>query len=337
MDISQFDYFLPSYFIAKYPKQIRDASKLLIYNREKDLIIHTNFYNILSYLNENDILIANDVMVIPARIIGRKKSGGKVEVLLIKKLENNLWEVLTKSSKRLKKGEYIFFNEFQGKLIDKDKMEFNINLDFEMLFNIDAHIPLPPYIKRLDKKIDKYRYQTVYSNSVKKGAIAAPTAGLHFTENIINEIKKKKIEFHYITLYVGIGTFAPVRVSRVEEHKIHKETYEISEYTAEKINKAKLSGKNIIAVGTTTVRALEDNFKKFNKIVAGRFEADIFIYPGFQFNVIDKLITNFHLPKSTLLMLVSAFAGRERVLKCYEIAKKNNYKFFSYGDCMFIE
>ncbi len=336
MDISLFDYSLPSHFIAKYPKQVRDESNLLVYNKSSQLITHTKFHNILSYLDKEDILIGNDVMVIPARIFGKKKSGGKVEILLIKKLDENIWKVLIKASKKLKSGEYIIFDDFMGRVIEGNKIEFNINLDYDKLFEIQSHIPLPPYIKRKDNEIDRIRYQTVYSNREKKGAIAAPTAGLHFTENILKKLKEKGIEFHYITLYVGIGTFSPVRVKKIKEHKMHKETYEIPEYLADIINSAKLKGKKIVTVGTTTVRALEDNFKKFGKIKPGRFDADIFIYPGFKFNVVDKLITNFHLPQSTLLMLVSAFAGRENVLKCYEAAKKKNYKFFSYGDCMMI-
>jgi len=336
MDISLFDYSLPSYFIAKYPKQIRDNSNLLIFNRTNNIITHTKFYNILSFIDSNDILIGNDVTVIPARIFGKRKTGGKVEFLLVKKLDNFTWEVLIKSSKKLKKGEIIEFEDFYATIKNERVVEFSINLDYDTLFKINAHMPLPPYLKREDREIDYTMYQTVYSNLNKKGAIAAPTAGLHFTDELLNKLKIKGIPFHYITLYVGIGTFAPVRVEKIEEHKMHKETYEISENLAKIINNAKLKGKKIVGVGTTTVRALEDNFKRFGYIKSGKFETDIFIYPGFKFNVIDKLITNFHLPKSTLLMLVSAFAGRENILKCYEIAKEKNYKFFSYGDSMLI-
>ncbi len=336
MDISLFNYSLPSSYIAKYPKQIRDESNLLVFNRKNHIITSTKFYNIVSYLNKNDILIGNDVTVIPARIFGKKNSGGKVEILLVEKLDNNCWRIMSKSSKKLKVGDKVFFKNFNGEIVDDNKMKFSIELDYNKLFEIDAHIPLPPYIKRKDDEIDKKRYQTIYSNTEKKGAIAAPTAGLHFTKEVIEKLKSKGVKFYYVTLYVGIGTFSPVRVENIKEHKMHKETYEISENLSNIINSAKSNGKKIVAVGTTTVRALEDNFQKFGAIKPGRYESNIFIYPGFKFNVIDKLITNFHLPKSTLLMLVSAFAGRENILKCYEIAKKKNYKFFSYGDCMLI-
>ncbi len=336
MDISLFDYNLPEKYIAKYPLNKRDQSNLLIYNRNKKNIDFSVFSNLSDFLDKDDILVANNVKVIPARIYGKKKTGGKVELLLVSKKNDYIWEIIYNSSKPLKIGDEIFFNGFKCKLIDTSVVEFNIKMDYETLENIDSHLPLPPYLKRVDLEIDRERYQTVYSSLQKRGAIAAPTAGLHFTGNVLDKLKAKGINIFFITLYVGLGTFLPVRCKNIEEHKMHTEQYEISDYVADELNSAKESGKNIVAVGTTTVRALEDNFSKFKSIRRGKFSTDIFIYPGYEFKITDKLITNFHLPKSTLLMLVSAFAGRENILQCYEEAKKRNFRFFSYGDSMFI-
>jgi len=350
MDISLFNYNLPEYFIAKHPSNPRDNSNLLVFNRETKTIHISKFNNIVSYFKKNDLIVANNVKVIPARVFGFKKTGGKIEILFLKELDNKnkIWEVFLSPSKKLKNEKFLFLNNnsnsINNDLIEilnkKEKNTFlvkvNSNLNIYSFFDKYGHIPLPPYIKRKENASDKEQYQTIFSSDKKKGAIAAPTAGLHFTEKVIDKILEKGIEFIFITLYVNYGTFQPIRVSNIKEHKMHTEEYEISDSVAEKINKAKKDKKNIIAVGTTTVRALESNYIKFKKVTPGRFTTDIFIYPNFKFNVVNKLITNFHLPKSTLLMLVSAFAGRENILKCYEVAKNKNFRFFSYGDCMFI-
>jgi S-adenosylmethionine:tRNA ribosyltransferase-isomerase len=337
MKLSLFDYHLPEKFIAKFPSEKRDESKLLVFNRKTNNIEFTLFKNIVKYIDSKNILVINNVKVIPARLLGKKATGGKVEVLLLKNKDNFKWEAIYKSSKPLKTGDEIFFNNFKCKVYKDNHVEFNTEVTFDFLEeNTDSHMPLPPYLKRADTDIDRERYQTVYSSSMKRGAVAAPTAGLHFTNEILSKLKNKGIEIVEITLYVGIGTFAPIRKENIKEHKMHCETYEIPPQSAQKINKAIAEGKKIVAVGTTSVRALEDNFQRFKTIKLGNFSTDIFIYPGFRFNVVDKLITNFHLPKSTLLMLVSAFAGRENILNCYEKAKENNFRFFSYGDSMLI-
>ncbi len=336
MDISLFDYHLPVRFIAKFPSEKRDGSNLLVFNRKTENIIFDKFGNIINFLNEDNLLVANNVRVIPARLFGRKKTGGKVELLLLKPKSNFVWEVITKSSKPLKIGDEIFLKDLKCKIEDKNLAEFNIKLDFNVLEEIDSYMPLPPYLKREASDMDRERYQTVYSDSTKKGAIASPTAGLHFTEKLLKDLNTKGIKTAYITLYVGIGTFSPVRCEDITKHEMHLETYEISNSSANIINSAMRNGKKITAVGTTSVRALEDNFLKFGEIKEGKFSTDIFIYPGFSFSVTDSLITNFHLPRSTLLMLVSAFAGREKILKCYEEAKNKDFRFFSYGDSMLI-
>ncbi len=341
MKLSSFDYYLPEYLIAKYPCQKRDESNLLILKSKTGLITTTKFKNIVNYLSKDDLIVANDVKVIPARIFGNRESGGKVELLLTEKEDQFKWKALIRSSKRLKITNKIFFKDFTCDILDfKEQLftvKFSRELDYHDLFNIDSHMPIPPYLKRGDEEIDKSAYQTIYSNDLKLGAIAAPTAGLHFTKDTFDTIKGKGVEICFVTLYIGIGTFNPVREEDINKHKIHKEFYEISEKTEKIINSAIKSGKNIIAVGTTSTRALEDNFKKFGCIRAGRFEADIFIYPGKTFNVINKLVTNFHLPKSTLLMLVSAFGGIDNIRNCYNLAITKKFRFFSYGDAMFIE
>ena len=340
MNISLFNYRLPEHLIAKYPVTKRDESKLLIYNRKKDIITNIKFKQLPDFLDKNDIIVANNVKVIPARLFGKKETGGKVEILLIKKISEKKWQAILNSSKKMKKAGRIYIDSLGVTVVEiignEYIVEFDWEIDYKDLFDISGEMPIPPYLKRNSGDIDRERYQTVFSLDEKQGAIAAPTAGLHFTDEVLDKLKEKNVEIVFITLYVGIGTFMPVRVKNIKEHKMHREVYEISENTVEKLNSAIDSGKNIIAVGTTTVRALEDNFLQFGKIKSGKFSTDIFIYPGFKFNVVRKLITNFHLPKSTLLMLVSAFAGRENILKCYEVAINEKYRFFSYGDCMFI-
>ena len=340
MNISLFNYHLPEHLIAKYPAEKRDESKLLVYDRKKDIITNIRFKQIPEFFYENDVLVANNVKVIPARLFGKKETGGKVEILLIKKINGRKWQAILNSSKKMKKNSRIYIDNLKLTVSDIIKneyiIEFDREIDYKDLFDISAQMPIPPYLKRNGEDIDKERYQTVFSDEEKQGAIAAPTAGLHFTNEIFDRLKERKVEIVFITLYVGLGTFMPVRVEDIKEHKMHEEVYEISEITAKRLNIAMEKGKNIVAVGTTTVRALEDNFLNYKKIKSGSFSTDIFIYPGYKFNVVNKLITNFHLPKSTLLMLVSAFAGRENILKCYEVAIQEKYRFFSYGDCMLI-
>ncbi len=337
MHISLFDYNLPKELIAYYPSQKREESKMLVYYRKKDKIVHILFKNIFDFLDGDEIIVANNVKVIPARIIGKKLTGGKVEILLIRKLQNNLWEAFIKASKKPNIGSKIIITEnYHVDIIDVLENKYIIKLPKQFQIEKFGKMPLPPYIKREVEDIDSLRYQTVFADDKYKGAIAAPTAGLHFTEEIISELKKKGITICYITLYVSYATFQPVRVENIKEHKMHYEDYEISELTAEILNKAIEKDKKVLAVGTTVVRTLEDNFLKNKKIIPGKFSTNLFIYPGFKFNVVKKLLTNFHLPKSTLLMLVSAFAGRENILKCYNEAIKEKYRFFSYGDCMLI-
>ncbi len=338
MHISLFDYSLPEELIAYYPPLKREESRMLVYKRNSDEIEHTYFRNILNYITQNDIIVLNNVKVIPARIFGKKeKTGGKVEILLVKKLKETIWEAFIKASKKPKSNIKIkisndIFCYVKDQIEDRFIIEFNKNFDLEKY----GRIPLPPYIKREVENIDLDRYQTVFADDRFEGAIAAPTAGLHFTKEILNKIKQMSIEIVYITLYVSFATFKPVRVENIEDHKMHYEDYFISEEAAEKINNAIKSNKNIIAVGTTVVRTLEANFKDFGIIKPGNFSTNLFIFPGFEFRVVNKLLTNFHLPKSTLLMLVSAFAGRDNILKCYDEAVKKRYRFFSYGDCMLI-
>ena len=337
MHISLFDYNLPKELIAYYPSNKRDESKMLVFSRKRNEIYHSKFKNILDYLEGDEIIVANNVKVIPARIFAKKETGGKAEILVIRKMENNLWEAFIKSSKKPKIGAKLKITEDTWcKIIDFNNEKFIVQ--FSENFNIEktGKMPLPPYIKREVEDIDFSRYQTVFANENYKGAIAAPTAGLHFTEEILKKLKENGVEICYITLYVSYATFQPVREEIIENHKMHYENYEIFTDSANILNQAKKSGKKILAVGTTVVRALEDNFIKNKKIVSGKFSTNLFIYPGFNFKVVDKLLTNFHLPKSTLLMLVSAFGGRENILKCYKEAIKMKYRFFSYGDCMLI-
>lgn len=345
MNLSDFDYFLDESLIAQLPAQKRENSRLLYLNRNKKTYEDRVFSDILDLISPNDLLVLNNTKVFPARLIGKKKTGAKIEMLLLKNVENNIWEVLIKPAKRLKIGDEIYFGEnLSAELLDKDdetcKVELNYTGDLYDILNKIGIVPLPPYIHRdeNDKKtaeFDKMRYQTVFAKNI--GSVAAPTAGLHFTKEILEKIKQKGINIAYVTLNVGLGTFRPVKCENILEHKMHSETYEINEENANLINKSISEGKNIVTVGTTSVRTLETVFQKHNKIIACKGESELFIYPGFEFKVVDKILTNFHLPKSTLLMLVSAFAGREFILEAYRHAVEEKYRFFSYGDCMFIE
>ncbi len=341
MKTEDFDYELPEDLIAQTPLNKRDESKLLILDKTTGEITHEVFHNIVNYLNENDVLVLNDTKVIPARLIGvKKETKAVIEVLLLNDKGNNIWECLTKPAKRVHVNTVISFGE--GKLLMRCIKEKEDGIrEFELIYNgilmeiLDelGTMPLPPYIH--EKLEDKSRYQTIYAKNL--GSAAAPTAGLHFTKELLEEIKAKNIEVLFVTLHVGLGTFRPVKVDNVLEHKMHSEHYSMSKEVALKLNNAKKLGKRIISVGTTTTRTLETIYHKYNKFVECSGNTDIFIYPGFEFKAIDSLITNFHLPKSTLLMLVSALATKENILKAYNEAIQNNYRFFSFGDSMFIK
>lgn len=352
MLISEYDYNLPEELIAQMPADKRDNSRMMVLNRKDRTISHKHFYDIVDLIEPNTLLVMNNTKVLPARLIGHKDTGAKIEVFLLKqnsKMQDahENWEVLIKPSKRVKPDTIIkISDELSVRAIKR--LEENGEWLVELIFNgnnvldvlhRNGNIPLPPYIERKIpnedlKKLDFERYQTVYAKD--EGSVAAPTAGLHFTKEILKKLENKGVELAYVTLNVGLGTFRPVQCENVENHKMHSETFEISEKAAEQINRAKAEGKKIVAVGTTTVRTLETAYKKFGCIKACHDHSELFIYPPYEFKVIDNLITNFHLPKSTLLMLVSALAGKDFIFDAYKEAIENKYRFFSYGDCMYI-
>ncbi len=340
MKVDEFDYYLPEELIAQEPVKRRDKSRLMCLNKKTGEIKEGIFRDILNYLNPGDLLVVNDSRVIPARIYGEKiPTGTEIEFLLLNEIEDDIWEVLVRPGKRVKKGarvnfgngkliaEIINYTNFGGRIV-----KFNYKGKFNDILNKLGEMPLPPYIKT--KLQNPERYQTVYSQ--KEGSAAAPTAGLHFTPDLLQEIEKIGVSVARLTLHVGLGTFRPVRVDEVEEHDMHQEYYELQPETAEKIRECKNKGGRVIAVGTTVTRTLEAIAAKYNDIQADKGWTDIFIYPGYKFRVIDSLITNFHLPKSTLLMLVSAFAGRENIMNAYQYAVDKRYRFFSLGDAMYI-
>lgn len=341
MKTNDFYYNLPEELIAQKPISKRDNSKLLVLDRESGEIEHKRFIDIVNYLNKGDLLVLNDTKVIPARLFGHRSGKEEsIEFLLLKRIEGDKWEVLVRPGKKVKISSEIIFgnNELIAKVIDIQEdgtriVEFNYNGIFEEILDILGEMPLPHYIK--EKLEDKDRYQTIYSKH--RGSAAAPTAGLHFTEEIFNAIKVKGVNIAYLTLHVGLGTFRPVKVENIEEHHMHSEYYSVSQITAGIINKTKANGGRIIAVGTTTIRTLESLEMENNMVIPSSGWTDIFITPGYKFKIVDKLITNFHLPESTLLMLVSALAGRENILKAYSIAIENKYRFFSFGDAMLIK
>lgn len=340
MKLENFDYKLPNELIAQHPMDKRDESRLLVIDKDTDQYQHKKFYNLIDYLNSGDTLVLNDTRVMPARLFGKKNTtGALIEILLLKNKSNDVWECLVKPAKRVAVGTIVDFNGIMRAECIESKddgfryFKFTYEGIFQEKLEILGTMPLPPYIKEQLK--DNERYQTVYSKNL--GSAAAPTAGLHFTKQLLNDIKEKGINVCYITLHVGIGTFRPVAVNEVENHKMHSEFYQIDEKTAEIINETKKNNKKIIAVGTTTIRTLETVAKNNNgKIVSSSGFTDIFIYPGFKFRCVDSLVTNFHLPKSTLIMLVSAFYNREKILNIYNIAVKEKYRFFSFGDAMLI-
>ena len=335
---STYYYDLPENLIAQTPIEPRDASRLLIYDKKSKKIEHKQFFDIINYLNKGDVLVLNNTRVLPARIFGFKETGAKIEVLLQKRLNLKEWEVIAKPTKRLSNGTKIVFNEELSCIFTEIgeygccKVKFTFDGIFEEKLSRIGSMPLPPYIH--EKLKDPERYQTVYSKV--EGSSAAPTAGLHFTPNLLEKIKEKGVEIVEVLLHVGLGTFRPVKEENILDHKMHSEYIELSEKNAEILNNAKKEGRRIIAVGTTSVRVLESCYKQ-DKLTPTKEETNIFIYPGYKFKVIDGLITNFHLPESTLLMLVSAFCGIEETLNVYKTAVKENYRFFSFGDaCFFI-
>jgi S-adenosylmethionine:tRNA ribosyltransferase-isomerase len=341
MKTDDFDYNLPENLIAQKPLEDRTASKMMVLQKEKNNIKDDYFYNLIDYLKKGDVLVFNDTKVIPARLYGVKENGtAKIEVLLLKRIKLDQWEVLLKPAKRIKIGGKIIFGngelvaEVIDELLDGGRIvKFIYEGLFENILDKLGSMPLPPYIKETDLE-DKNRYQTVYAKF--DGSSAAPTAGLHFTNEYIEKLKDKGVIIAFVTLHVGLGTFRPVSVSNVLEHKMHKEWYSISKNTSDIINSAKIDGRRIIAVGTTSLRTLEAVATKFGKIKECLGETDIFIYPGYKFKAVDALLTNFHLPKSTLLMLISAFYDKESIMKAYNHAINESYRFFSFGDCMLI-
>ena len=341
MQLEDFDYYLPEELIAQTPLEKRDSSKLLVLDRETGSVEHKHFTDIIDYLNPGDTLVLNDTKVLPARLIGTKEeTGAVIEVLLLKDIEGDTWEALTKPAKRVHVGTIVSFGDGMLKArcieeLDEGIRRFELIYDGILLEILEklGTMPLPPYIH--EKLENQDRYQTVYAKNL--GSSAAPTAGLHFTKELLSKIKDKGVNIAYITLHVGLGTFRPVQVDNILDHKMHTEYYEMSKATADILTKTKESGKKIIAVGTTSVRTLETIYTKYNCFKECSGNTDIFIYPGYEFKAIDHLITNFHLPKSTLVMLVSALAGRENILNAYKIAVENKYRFFSFGDSMFIK
>ncbi len=337
---SDFDYDLPEELIAQDPLEDRSASRLLVLDKETGAVTHRQFRDIAEYLLPGDCLVLNDTKVIPARLLGVKAdTGAAVEVLLLKRLENNTWETLVKPGKKLRPGAKISFGDglLTGEVLSVVEegnrlIQFSYEGIFEEVLDKLGEMPLPPYITH--KLADKNRYQTVYARY--EGSAAAPTAGLHFTKELLADIEKMGVSTAYVTLHVGLGTFRPVKEENILEHHMHSEYYQISEEAAEKINRAKETGHRVICVGTTSCRTIESAADENGHLSPCSGDTDIFIYPGYRFKVLDGLITNFHLPKSTLIMLVSALAGREHVLAAYEEAVRERYRFFSFGDAMLI-
>lgn len=341
MEKKDFYYELPKKLIAQHPIKNREESRLMVLDKKSEKIEHRYFKNIVDYLNKGDCVVLNDTRVIPARIFGnREGKKEKIEFLLLKRIENNRWETLVKPGKKAKPGNHIIFGEGQlkGEILSIEEggtrvIEFKYEGVFEEILDELGEMPLPPYIK--EKLEDRERYQTVYSE--KKGSAAAPTAGLHFTKELLQQIENKGVNIVYITLHVGLGTFRPVKVEDIENHHMHEEYFELSKEAADIINKTKENCGKIISVGTTSTRTLESIANDDGKVIEEKGWTDIFIYPGYKFKVVDSLITNFHLPESTLIMLVSAFTGREKILNTYNIAVEERYRFFSFGDAMLIK
>ncbi|MDU1829405.1 MULTISPECIES: tRNA preQ1(34) S-adenosylmethionine ribosyltransferase-isomerase QueA [Anaerococcus] len=339
MKTDDFDYYLPEELIAQHPAEKRDHARLLVLDKETGETEDKYFYDIIDYLDPGDVLVMNDTRVIPARLFGHRESKEEsIEVFLLTNIEGKTWECLVRPGKKMKIGTNVIFSEeLSGEVKDiKEDGNRIIEFCYEGIFNelLDrlGNVPLPPYIK--EELQEPEEYQTVYSKN--PGSVAAPTAGLHFTQELLEEIESKGIKLAYLTLNVGLGTFRPVSVEDVTDHKMHSEFYTISKETADIINKAHKKGNKVIATGTTSIRTLESVYKKNGKIQGDSGWTDIFIYPGFKFEVVDAMITNFHLPKSTLVMLVSAFSSKDIILNAYEHAVNDKYRFFSFGDAMYI-
>ena len=339
MNILDFDYELPEERIAQLPVEPRDSSRLMVLHPKDHTIEHHHFHQLGEFLEKGDVLIFNDTRVIPARLIGaRENTGGKVEIFLLRQMDKHQWEALVKPGKKVRVGSIIRFSEelaceiidhtdFGGRIV-----RFIYDGVFEEILDRLGSMPLPPYIH--EKLEDQERYQTIYSRV--KGSAAAPTAGLHFTERLMERLRSKGIQFGFITLHVGLGTFRPVHVETIEDHVMHREFYSVPAETAKLIQRARNDGRRVVAVGTTSIRTLEASAMRTGNVEAGSGWTDIFIYPGYQFNVVDAVVTNFHLPKSTLIMLISSFAGREFTLAAYRTAVEEQYRFFSFGDAMLI-
>lgn len=339
MKLDDFDFTLPDSLIAQTPLSNRDTSRLMVMDKRSGKIEHKPFFkNILDYLKKGDCIVINDTKVLPARLIGRKKTGANIELLLLKRLTDNSWETLIKPAKKVKIGDTIYFSDklecTVEKIIDDGKriVQFLFDGIFEEILDELGQMPLPPYIT--EKLEDKNRYQTVYAKNV--GSSAAPTAGLHFTKNLLNDIEKMGVKIARLTLHVGLGTFRPVKVENILDHKMHSEYYEIDQKNADIINDCKTKGGKIIAVGTTCTRTLETIVANGGLVQKGSGDTDIFIYPSYKFKIVDSIITNFHLPKSSLIMLTSAFSSRENILNAYNIAVEKKYRFFSFGDAMLL-
>ena len=338
LKVSEFDYVLPLELIAQRPSPVRDESRLLVLKRATGEIEHKIFKDITDYLTPKDLLVLNDTKVIPARLRGKKKTGGKIELLLLRRITDDVWEALVSPGRGSGVGVEMSFGDgkLTGRIVDRTDagtraIDFKYSGNFWNILADLGETPLPPYIK--EEQQEEGRYQTIYAKS--EGAVAAPTAGLHFTEQLIERLRESGIKVSFITLHTGLATFRPVKEEIVEDHKMYKEQYEISDISADEINSVKAAGGRVVAVGTTTVRALESACKD-GKLQPGRDDTELFIYPGYKFKVVDSIITNFHFPRSTLLMLVSAFANKELIFKAYEEAIKQKYRFYSFGDAMLI-
>ena len=341
MKVSDFNYELPEELIAQHPYDKRDEARLMVLHRNTKQIEHKVFKDIIDYLEPGDCLVLNDTKVIPARLYGKKDTGAKVEFLLLKRIENDDWEAMVRPGNKLKAGAKVSFGDgiLQAEVLETlEGGNRRVRFTYEGIFNeiLDkvGLMPLPPYIKENIKE-ENEKYQTVYAKY--EGSAAAPTAGLHFTEELLEKIKEKGVEIAKVTLHVGIGTFRPVKVENVEEHKMHSEHFYVKQIEADKINKAKETGHRVVAVGTTSCRVLESVSDENGKMKEIETDTSIFIYPGYKFKCVDALITNFHLPESTLIMLVSSLAGKDFIMKAYKEAVEKRYKFFSFGDAMFIE
>ena len=341
MKASEFDFYLPEELIAQHPLEKRDESRLMVLDKKTGEIEHKKFYDIIDYLNKGDTLVLNNTRVMPARLIGEKENtGGKIEFLLLKRVEGDKWECLAKPGKSAREGRRFTFGNglLKAEVIEVLEngnriVEFYYEGIFEQVLDSLGEMPLPPYIH--EKLDDKERYQTVYSKE--EGSAAAPTAGLHFTKELLKKIQDKGVNIVYLTLHVGLGTFRPVKVEDIEKHNMHSEFYMLSKESADIINETKKRGNRIISVGTTSTRTLETIGDENGMVKEQSGWTNIFIYPGYKFKVVDNLITNFHLPESTLIMLVSTLAGRENVMNAYNVAVKEKYRFFSFGDAMFIK